>query len=344
MGIDDLRVSADVATVELSAEAVDALARESDRLVARIASTDDPDLPFEVAIAAQELPEDLRRTLLGFRLHEDHAACLVRGWTVDDDGLGLTPEHWADRPSHTGALRHEITLLLLGSLIGEPFGWGTQQDGRLVHDVLPIRDHVNEQLGSGSAEELSWHTEDAFHPMRGDYLGLLCLRNPDNIPTTLCSVDSLSLSDEHRTTLMRERFTIRPDHSHLPGAAVQPAATAAYELIDELQRNPPRVAPIFGDRSRPYLRLDPYFMEEPTELSDRLALEEITTMISRELRPVALQPGEVLFVDNFRAVHGRPAFTARFDGSDRWMKRINLTRDLRKSRSLREEPESRIIG
>jgi enduracididine beta-hydroxylase len=56
-----------------------------------------------------------------------------------------------------------------------------------------------------------------------------------------------------------------------------------------------------------------------------------------------LEPGDMLFVDNFRAVHGRRPFSARFDGRDRWLKRINVTRDLRKSRRVRGSRESRVI-
>jgi alpha-ketoglutarate-dependent taurine dioxygenase len=56
-----------------------------------------------------------------------------------------------------------------------------------------------------------------------------------------------------------------------------------------------------------------------------------------------LEPGDVCFIDNFKAVHGRRAFKARYDGHDRWLKRVNITRDLRKSRAEREAPTSRVI-
>jgi alpha-ketoglutarate-dependent taurine dioxygenase len=56
-----------------------------------------------------------------------------------------------------------------------------------------------------------------------------------------------------------------------------------------------------------------------------------------------LLPGECLFIDNYRAVHGRSSFKARFDRTDRWLKRINIARDLRKSRGVRKAPASRVI-
>lgn len=41
------------------------------------------------------------------------------------------------------------------------------------------------------------------------------------------------------------------------------------------------------------------------------------------------------FLDNCRIVHERKPFKARHDGTDRWLKRLNVACDLRKSRSSR---------
>jgi hypothetical protein len=38
----------------------------------------------------------------------------------------------------------------------------------------------------------------------------------------------------------------------------------------------------------------------------------------------ALRPGQLLLIDNDVAVHGRAPFTARYDGTDRWLKRVNI--------------------
>ena len=57
----------------------------------------------------------------------------------------------------------------------------------------------------------------------------------------------------------------------------------------------------------------------------------------------ALAPGDFIFVDNYKAVHGRKPFKAHYDGTDRWLKRVNITRDLRKSRDGRLSPDSRVI-
>jgi alpha-ketoglutarate-dependent taurine dioxygenase len=58
---------------------------------------------------------------------------------------------------------------------------------------------------------------------------------------------------------------------------------------------------------------------------------------------VILQPGDLIFVDNFKAAQGRRSFQAHHSGQDRWLKRINLASDLRKSRTARLSNESCIL-
>ncbi len=43
---------------------------------------------------------------------------------------------------------------------------------------------------------------------------------------------------------------------------------------------------------------------------------------------VKLRPGELLIIDNRRAIHARSGFKAYYDGEDRWLQRIYVVRDL----------------
>ena len=65
--------------------------------------------------------------------------------------------------------------------------------------------------------------------------------------------------------------------------------------------------------------------------------------LSAAERAITLRPGDAVFVDNHLAVHGRRPFKARYDGTDRWLKRVSVTRDLRRSRALRDTPDSRLL-
>jgi alpha-ketoglutarate-dependent taurine dioxygenase len=100
---------------------------------------------------------------------------------------------------------------------------------------------------------------------------------------------------------------------------------------------------LFGDPESPYVRFDPYCMDQPEDEETRSAMDYLIRAIDENLRGVALLPGECLFIDNYRAVHGRSSSKARFDGTDRWLKRINIARDLRNSRAVRNAPASRVI-
>ncbi|MEV4014383.1 TauD/TfdA family dioxygenase [Nonomuraea angiospora] len=93
-----------------------------------------------------------------------------------------------------------------------------------------------------------------------------------------------------------------------------------------------------------YTWADPYFMRvDPVdhEAADALAL--LVKQMDDKMVDMALESGEFCFIDNYRVVHGRKPFSARHDGMDRWLKRINVTRDLRKSRARRRSRTERSI-
>lgn len=320
-------------------------------VAARIKAVEDEAALEDIALAAHELPRRLRSFLRDFVLHEpDDAVCTVAGYSIDHEKIGRTPEHWKTRPFPCTAHEEEIYLLMLGQILGEPIAWATQQDGRVVHDIFPIAGHETEQLGSGSEQLLWWHTEDAFHPYRGDYLGMMCLRNPDRVATTVATVDVSALDPRHKELLFQPWFTIRPDESHLKknSADLQRAESDLSESYSEIERmnaQPDKIPVLFGSPESPYLRLDPYFMDPVEDHPEaQEALQALCDHIEGRLSHLVLDSGDVCIIDNFRAVHGRVPFKARYDGQDRWLKRINVARDLRKSRSSRQRASSRIIS
>ncbi|WP_426513731.1 guanitoxin biosynthesis L-enduracididine beta-hydroxylase GntD [Dactylosporangium sp. McL0621] len=294
-------------------------------------------------VLAHQLPDRVRDHLNAFRLERMSGVLSIGGYSVDEDRLGPTPAHWRDRTGHSSAHREELLLVMYCSLIGHPFSWATQQDGRLIHDVIPIKGHENEQLGSSSESLLTWHTEDAFHPLRGDFLTFACLRNPYGAATTVGYIDDLDLSDSVREVLRQERFGIRPDESHLAKNNTDQNLDA-FGGIDDMQADPERVAVLFGDPNQPYIRADPYFMVVPDEDPEaQWALDAFVKAMDGAMFDMVLSGGDFCFIDNFRVVHGRKPFKARHDGTDRWLKRINVTTDLRKSRGARPSRADRAI-
>ena len=316
-------------------------------IVPDVATIEDETFQANAPLYAQELPRRVRKHVHEFKLCEpSDAHFLISGYPIDQKKIGSTPAHWNKQQDRSAALEEEALLVLFGSLLGDCIGWSTQQDGRVVHDILPIRGHEDEQLGSGSEQPLWWHNEDAFHPFRGDYLGMMCLRNPDAVATTFAQFADLPLEEEEIDLLFEPHFTIRPDESHLPKNRSNPDGTpvVSYEQIEQMNTRPEKIAVLSGDRRSPYVRIDPYFMD-PVENNERAqaALDALIRVIDSRIDDLILEAGDFCFIDNFKAVHGRKPFKARFDGNDRWMKRVNIARDLRKSRTARQQAASRII-
>jgi|SRR5215213_738634 len=340
-------------TISLSDEECAAIHSLLKVLTAKYGSVEEEQFLTEAFVYAHELPRRIRSFLNDFKQSERPGICLISGYCVDDQSLGNTPSHWKGKPVYSPSLAEEMLLVLYGSLLGDVFGWATEQDGHIVHDVVPIKENEGKQISTSSAQTIWWHTEDAFHAFSGDYVGMFCLRNSDQVPTTYACLDWIQLKPEQINVLFEPRYLIYPDASHLEfnGSHSQAKAEAldhslhsARQKIQQMSANPTRISVLFGHPQCPYVRIDPYFMKHLDDDKEaQQALDDFITLIDEVLSPVVLKPGDCCFIDNCRTVHGRKAFKARYDGTDRWLKRICVTRDLRKSRSARNAGSSRVI-
>ncbi|MEV7913245.1 MULTISPECIES: guanitoxin biosynthesis L-enduracididine beta-hydroxylase GntD [Streptomyces] len=291
-----------------------------------------------------KVPIGLRRFLEEFRRDDAAAGFLLRGFGVDDDAVGPTPGNWAEAAAAGRTRREELFLALMGQCLGEVFSWPTLQSGRMIQNVLPIAGEEDEQSGHGSDVLLEWHTEDAFHPYRCDYLALFGIRNHDRVPTTLASVKDVDLPAEARQVLAEPRFYILPDDEHLRQLAVQRPDDPGLLRVRAMRDHPEPVAVLFGAEDAPYLRIDPFFMRcLDGDAEAEVALKELVTELERVQQDVVVEAGCLLVVDNYHAVHGRRAFTARYDGADRWLQKAVVARDLRKSRAARESAAGRLL-
>jgi Fe(II)/alpha-ketoglutarate-dependent arginine beta-hydroxylase len=313
---------------ELADDETAALLRSAREIGIAELSASHPRLLEVIAFASSELPRSLRRTLGSFRLNEQDGVALVRGCPIESD-LRATPAHWSETPEAAPATVHEIVALLIASLLGDPFGRVAQQAGRVIQDVVPAKTFRPERRDSSFSAGLDWHSEDAFHECRPDYLALFCLRNPDSVATTYAEMSELELTAADRSLLFDAEFIIRPDDAAVVTA--RPHTARSYALTDA----PPKVATLFGDPGRPYIRLDPSYTDVPDSAAHHEAYRRLCAAADQATRSVHLRPGDCLLVDNLRVVHGRAAFHPRFDGADRWLKRVGITRNLRQYGHLR---------
>ncbi|MFJ8041673.1 TauD/TfdA family dioxygenase [Kitasatospora sp. NPDC096147] len=250
---------------------------------------------------------------------------VVRGLTVDDAELGATPGHWST-VGDAGA-RWDVVLLLVSTLMGTPIAWDGQQDGRFVHNIVPSPGHETVQTGASSSVLLTPHTEDAFHPGRAHLLLLCCMRNHDAVATTAASIRLAELSDDDLARLGRPAAPILPDD--------------AYEDAQRFGGRPDPVPTLFTAADGGLtLRYDPaYTPLDGTDEDWRAAYGRLAEELARVSVAVSLEPGDVLVVDNDMVVHGRVPFTARYDGTDRWLKRASVRVPGRRTRPDAEQGE-----
>jgi Fe(II)/alpha-ketoglutarate-dependent arginine beta-hydroxylase len=282
-------------------------------------------------VECHQLPAPVRDALVRFKLLDSPSGGLVlSGLPVLEADLGPTPDDTDTDPDRDELRYTDAMLLLLASVLGDPISHAAVQDGRLILNVCPMRGDEDTQLASSSTGGLEWHNEDAYHDHRADWLLLLCLRNPQRVPTTFARVEDLEMAPAMVDTLFEERFILAADSSHALAKGTG-------------QRR--RIAVFSGDRRAPFVRIDPAFMER--DLGDRVAEHALTSVIDQfeqHLRDVVLQPGDVFVVDNLRAVHGRRPFEAHYNGADRWLRLARVAADLRRSAGRRTGSHGRAIA
>lgn len=322
----------DLPEYRLSAAETAQLRDTAARLGDRYGAPDQPAFYDQDHAAEQLLPAGLLRFLHTYRRAGDQAACLVHGFPLDDAALGPTPGHWREAIRSRAAREQELWLAMCGLALGDPFGWVTLQEGRIIQNILPIRGDEQRQSGYGSESMLEFHTEDGFHPDRCDYLLLFGLRNPDRVPTIVSSVSDVRLDAKDRATLAEDRYCIVPDSEHIRQLEMDAPDHPALAKLRDMAEHPVPTAVLFGDRLSPCLRIDRPFMHvRPGDTEAEAALDRLMAELLRVQRDVAVAPGSLLIVDNYKAVHGRRPFAARYDGTDRWLKKLTVSRNLRRS-------------
>jgi len=87
-----------------------------------------------------------------------------------------------------------------------------------------------------------------------------------------------------------------------------------------------RLAILSGSKSAPEIAYDMHHLapihDADTEAAD--ALRELGACLDNVAISHVMERGDLLIFDNKRVVHARTPFTARFDGTDRWLMRTMI--------------------
>jgi enduracididine beta-hydroxylase len=282
----------------------------------------DSSLVRQTALFCHQLPSDLRAVISSFKKREQEGALLITGFQVDDTQLEITPSVWNTHPKTQQRLLCEAFLLLCSSLLGTPISRESQQAGSVMHDLLPIKAHEGKQINSSSTAVLTWHTEDASQRNFADYLLLMCLRNPQRAGTRLSSIEDIALPEGIKQILFSSRFLMHHD------LASDPIASPDSQGDHQADAGHMTASVLFGDWGKPYVRLDSFYIDKDSAGKEAAsALQVLLNLFDQAAETITLEPGNLLVIDNYRAVHGRDNFVASYNGTDRWIKRTNVARN-----------------
>ncbi|MEU9035199.1 TauD/TfdA family dioxygenase [Streptomyces sp. NPDC048352] len=269
--------------------------------------------------ASARLPSRLQAAVREFR-HDagPDGVLLVRNLPV--------PEQLPATPTRPGSVRRSATtatgaIAMIMLQLGEVIAYRNEKSGALVQDVVPVPGRERQQSNAGSVL-LEMHTENAFHRNRPDYVGLLCVRTD---PTGDARLRTASvrralplLSRQAREVLSQERFVTE----------APPSFGGSRDL-------PPSPRPILRGAPEDHDVVVDFNSTHPLDGDAKQAMEELRTAFEGTAQAFALTAGDLAVVDNRLSVHGRTAFTPRYDGTDRWLHRVYAVVDHRRSRADR---------
>ncbi|MFI5009933.1 MAG: oxygenase [Solirubrobacterales bacterium] len=214
---------------------------------------------------------------------------------------------------------------IVNHICGDMLAYAAEGYGRLYQDMVPNRALAQSQTSLGSRVELELHTEQAFSRLRPDVLSLACLRgHPDAHTYVLPAHALLAQMNVFERKLLRQPLWM----TGVDGSFRQ----NGHEFIEGDERGP--LAIVEGDEEDPTIVFDQDLMRGLTDEAHAL-IARVVDVYRAERRSVVLASGQILLVDNVRAVHGRSPFTPSFDGRDRFIIRSFAVRDLVRTRYAR---------
>jgi L-asparagine oxygenase len=269
---------------------------------------------LQAKLEATRAPGRLVAAIAAFRATGGPNGTLV----IDGLPLGVIPDTPLNNSQHL-AERTTFARIqaVINSIVGEMVAYEAEGGGRLFQDMVPNPALADRQQSQSSKAELECHTEQAFSELRPTWLSLGCLRGDSNAATYVMTARKLvaalppcvipRLRESLWMTDVDESFL--GDHTFLHGDV----------------RGPMPI--LFGSPDDPRIYFEQAQMTGITPDAQGL-LQDIIKLYPDLRDEHVLQPGELLLIDNSRVVHGRSSFTARYDGTDRFISRSFIVEHL----------------
>jgi len=276
----------------------------------------------EVKSLAAHISPRILKKLIDFKRNGSETGFLLfnLGETVNENIV------WRPEFLISPIISHFVSAILLSS-ISDLVAYEAESGGKLFQEIIPVPHMSKAQTSLGSNVELEIHTEQAFSDLRPDILSLTCIRGDPSAITYIFSVDHIlaNFNSEECELLRKPLWKTGVDLSF---------KLHGKEFINGDVRGPMPI--LYGSSSDPFLRFDQDLMFGLNEEAQRI-LKKIIDVYHRKKTPHILKPGEIIFVDNRRALHGRSPFFPKYDGNDRFLIRCFSTFDYANFRHAIEE-------
>jgi L-asparagine oxygenase len=292
-------------------------------------SEDPEEYCIQCTNATNFLPKNIFEALHHFSIHGSETGfLLLHGGRVEDMIHTKTPTTNNEKVGEKTDLAKIQGILV--SAIGNMVAYEAEGYGRLYQDIIPMQSMEKVQTSVSSAVELEIHTEQAFSRLRPDILCLACIRGNEQAFTYILPVKYIlnNMTPREIELLRKPMWKISVDLSF---------KLCGQEFIDGDIRGP--IPIIYGTEEDPLLVFDQDLMTGIDEESHAM-ITRIVDIYYQHRIGHSLKPGEIILVDNNRAVHGRSPFTPKYDGYDRFLIRCFSMFDYEKSAYARKAPHT----
>lgn len=245
---------------------------------------------------------------------------LIKGITIYENSIPNTPLGNSNKIGETTILSKIQAIIV--NIIGEMIAYQSECCGLLFQDIVPLKNMSKTQTSLGSTCELEIHTEQAFSKLRPDIISLACLRGNKDALTYILPVQSIinNIKKEDLSLLSQPlwktgidlSFKLN-DYNFIDGEIRGPMPIINYEKHQDIKYN-----------NDPKLIFDQDLMIGITPNSNEI-IKKIVDIYYNHRIEHNLQPGEIILIDNNRAVHGRSPFTPNYDNYDRFLVRCFIT-------------------
>jgi L-asparagine oxygenase len=263
-----------------------------------------------------ELPENIKNEFINFKKNGSKNGVLFLNINLlNNEDLVITPSTNNLNIGETSELSKIQAILM--SIMGELVSYEAEANGSLFQDIIPLKSMSNNQTSTGSKFELEIHTEQAFSKLRPDIISLCCLRGDVNAMTYILPIDCIinNMTSYEIELLKKPLWKTSVDLSFkLNGINFKEGdIRGPFPIIQ-------------GTNENPILVFDQDLMFGINEESNTL-INKVVDIYYKYRVSYNLKPGDIIFIDNNRAVHGRSPYSPKFNGEDRFLVRCFLVFD-----------------